>query len=224
MVALREPMLIPTPKPEAAGTLLKRVLKHIQRGDDFVATGELEHALREYDAALTLFPDNPGILNNRGATLLRLGRHDEALVDLRRASEELPDDSTILTNLGMALVVADQDSEALRYLDRALVLRKKDDVDVLILKGLALAALGQNNEALAAVNQALALRPDDAEAQALHRELLDKVLRELVDKGFAHWSGGKPKGMKRPVKVTPGPPISDYIVEERERLRGPDRP
>ena len=52
--------------------------------------------------------------------------------------------------------------------------------------------------------------------------VLDAMLRRLTKSGFASWSGGKPKGSKRPVKLTPGPPISDYIIEDRERARADD--
>ena len=51
------------------------------------------------------------------------------------------------------------------------------------------------------------------------RAMKEAALWRLVDDGLAHWSGGKPKGSKRPVKLTPGPSISDLIIEERERLR-----
>ena len=54
--------------------------------------------------------------------------------------------------------------------------------------------------------------------QTRHAEL-DAVLWRLAQEGFASWSGGKPKGSKHPAKLTPGPPISDYIIQDRERLR-----
>jgi SOS-response transcriptional repressor LexA len=41
-------------------------------------------------------------------------------------------------------------------------------------------------------------------------------LWRMVDEGLAYWSGGKPKGSKNPIKLTPGPSISDMIHEMRK--------
>ena len=37
----------------------------------------------------------------------------------------------------------------------------------------------------------------------------------MVRQGVANWAGGKPKGADPPIEITPGPPISDYVVEDR---------
>lgn len=37
----------------------------------------------------------------------------------------------------------------------------------------------------------------------------------MVRQGKAEWAGGKPKGSNPPIEVTPGPYISDYIIEDR---------
>ena len=47
--------------------------------------------------------------------------------------------------------------------------------------------------------------PHDAEAQALWR---------LVRTGHVSWSGGKPQGIRRPVKLT-GPSIAQAVIDER---------
>jgi len=52
------------------------------------------------------------------------------------------------------------------------------------------------------------------------RQILEGYLWLMVREGKAEWSGGKPKGSKHPARITPGPPISDYIIEDRDRLRG----
>ena len=38
----------------------------------------------------------------------------------------------------------------------------------------------------------------------------------LVAEGRAHWSGGKPVGSTRPVRVTGGRTVSEAVLEDRE--------
>ena len=37
----------------------------------------------------------------------------------------------------------------------------------------------------------------------------------MVRLGLGTWNGGKPKGSNPPIPVTPGPPISDYVIQDR---------
>ena len=51
--------------------------------------------------------------------------------------------------------------------------------------------------------------------QGVERDEVERVLRNLVKSGFASWAGGKPKGSDPPIEITPGPPVSDYVIEDR---------
>ncbi len=46
-----------------------------------------------------------------------------------------------------------------------------------------------------------------------------RELRRLRRSGVISWGGGKPKGSDPPIPITPGPPVSDYVIEDR-RHRG----
>lgn len=214
MVALREPKLILALEPEAAESLPKRVLQHFQRGNALYREDEFEKARHEYDAALALVPDFQAVLNNRGVARSRAGDHAGALTDFTRALELRPDDLGVLCNIGVAYAHLENWEASSEALDRVLAVRP-DHAAALSVLSVTLANLDRYNEALGSINRYLALRPDDADAQALHRELLDKRLWELVAEGFARWSGGKPKGSDPGIPITPGPPISDYIIEDR---------
>jgi len=48
-----------------------------------------------------------------------------------------------------------------------------------------------------------------------NRAVREEHLWRLVDEGFARWSGGKPEGSNPPVTITPGPPVSDYVIQDR---------
>ena len=73
--------------------------------------------------------------------------------------------------------------------------------------------------ALKELDSNLASLPDAAPER---EELLRK--RALISQGFGwlmvregllSWAGGKPKGLDPLIEITPGPPISDYIIEDR---------
>ncbi len=78
---------------------------------------------------------------------------------------------------------------------------------------------GAHHEARETIQAVFAIEPGNPLARTLRKEILDAALRHLVAEGFAEWSGGKPKGSKHPLKPKAGPTVSDYIVEERDRLR-----
>lgn len=66
--------------PESVSLLLRR-------GLDWLALGDSEAALDDFDAALELDDLNVGGYLWRGRTLMRLGRYEDALPDLQRAAE-----------------------------------------------------------------------------------------------------------------------------------------
>ena len=82
-------------------------------------------------------------------------------------------------------------------------------------KAFVLFEMGSEREAISAL-EILQAHPI---VQKARQTLIELVLKRLVDEGFASWAGGKPEGSKNPIKLAPGTNISDYIIEERERLR-----
>ena len=73
--------------------------------------------------------------------------------------------------------------------------------------------------ALREVDQAIAL----ASEESPHCESLRKKRHQIVEgdawrmmrEGLGVWTGGQPQGSKNPVKYSPGPYISDYVIEDR---------
>jgi hypothetical protein len=61
----------------------------------------------------------------------------------------------------------------------------------------------------------VAKRKPKHEVEATDREEVERVMHALVKSGFASWSGKRPTGSKNPVEVTPGPPVSDYVIQDR---------
>jgi len=61
----------------------------------------------------------------------------------------------------------------------------------------------------------MALGSDDEGTRTIRAEILKELLRRLARRGVVSWRGGKPKGYDGPIELTPGPPISQYILEDR---------
>ena len=214
MVALTEPRPLRVDREPAGDWKVAEVLEHFRRGNQLSDDGEFAGALAEYDAALRSVPDDPAFLNNRGAALSRLGRDNDALAAYERVLLLSPDDPVALHNRGVALAQLGRYEEAVAAYDRALAL-VPDDAGTLANLGLALAHLGHYVKALAILNRSLEQRPGEAKVIAARRTILDNILRGLRRSGVVSWAGGKPQGSNPPIPITPGPPVSDYVIEDR---------
>jgi hypothetical protein len=73
--------------------------------------------------------------------------------------------------------------------------------------------------ALLEVDDALAtLAPDSPkrlELKAKRTLIVQGDLWRMVRVGIGTWAGGKPIGSDPPIEVTPGPYVSDYVIEDR---------
>jgi hypothetical protein len=76
------------------------------------------------------------------------------------------------------------------------------------------AALRAIDAQIAYLTQAGEAKP--AKLEKKRRQILDGYLWLLVREGKVSWAGGKPKGSNNPVKLTPGPSISEIIYEMRD--------
>ncbi|MDB6171275.1 MAG: hypothetical protein JWL59_586 [Chthoniobacteraceae bacterium] len=77
------PQCVPSNDPAGAGLAGKA---HNRRGDALLLLERPEEAIKEFDAAAPLAPDDPYVLYNRGKARLALGRTDEARADFTAAS------------------------------------------------------------------------------------------------------------------------------------------
>jgi Flp pilus assembly protein TadD len=75
--------------------LLKDALARYQKGD-------MEGAIKDYEAFLELHPEVFQIRSNLGAALARLGRFDRAVVEYSAALSAEPDNPGVIMNLGLA--------------------------------------------------------------------------------------------------------------------------
>jgi Flp pilus assembly protein TadD len=149
----------------------------------------------------------------RAVQFIEHGDMPGALAEIESALSRRHSDSALLEAKGLLLLMLERPQEALEHLDKA---RASGAADTALHSGRAIALfqLDQLKESVVAFNESLAFRPDD-EVAAMRHAALEALLWNLVDQGFASWSGGKPKGSDPPIEVTPGPPISDLIHQMR---------
>lgn len=185
------------------------------RGTAYAWLGMLDQALRDFEEALSIDPNDGVLWMNRGLTLIKAGRVDEALGNFARALETgAVDRFAVLMNRGIALVEAGQQEDGLADFLEASALQPERPEPVYN-AAVALLALGRHKDAVAEIDKVLLLRPDVTDAAKLRRDILDSQLRRLVRRGLISWSGGKPSFPKERVELTPGAPISQWIIENR---------
>jgi tetratricopeptide (TPR) repeat protein len=213
----------------------------VNKGVTLGALGQSPEAIAVYDEVVRRYGDSPETalqepvakaLFNKGVRLGALGQSPEAIAvydEVIRRYGNSPETALqepvakALFNKGVRLGALGQSPEAIavydevvrRYGDSPETALQEQVAKALVNKGVTLGALGQLEQAYAAAQQILALAPEDQHAQGLRREIVHAMLRRLVKKGFASWSGGKPKGSEPPIPITPGPPVSDLVHKYR---------
>ena len=125
--------------------------------------GNFLGAIKSYDQALHIKPDDHDAWHNRGMALDELGQFEEAIASYDQALQFKPDLHQAWYNRGMALYTLGQFEEAIKSYDQALHF-KPDDHDAWLYRGAALYTLGQFEEAIASFDQALQFKPDFHEA------------------------------------------------------------
>src|SRR5262245_2529745 len=83
-------------------------------------SGDIDGAIRGYQAILATHPNRVDVRSNLGAAFSRLGRYEEAIDQYNRALAIDPNNFTIRFNLGLAYYKAALFLEAARELDRLL--------------------------------------------------------------------------------------------------------
>lgn len=136
------------------------------------ARGQLEEAVKEYEAALRVRPKD-GLVNNAlGGALLATGRIDEAILHLNAAVKDRPGYFDAHYNLGNALASKGAfQAAAVQF--RTATRLNSEDADAEANLGSALAQTGRTAEAKSHYQRALRLNP----GHALARENLDELER-----------------------------------------------
>jgi len=141
------------------------------RGTSYERLKNWPAAEADLQKALSLYPDQPLILNYLGYSWIDQGRNmKEGMTYIEKAVSLKPDDGYIVDSLGWAHYKQGNFKESVRYLERAVELRPDDAVlnDHL---GDALWRVGREREARYQWDQSLSLKPEPEDAEKLKKKL-----------------------------------------------------
>lgn len=154
------------PKPER-----RHWVYYYARGTSYERVKNWPSAEVDLEKALSLYPDQPLVLNYLGYSWIDQGRNlKEGMALIEKAVALKPDDGYIVDSLGWAHYMQGNFKEAVRYLERAVELRPDDPVlnDHL---GDALWRVGREREARYQWDHALSLDPEPEDQAKIKKKL-----------------------------------------------------
>ena len=161
----------------------------LQEGIERAKSGEIDEALRLFDQALEVVPENPVVNYNRGLAQQQAGSIEAAIVAYRAATEVLPDFTEAWINLSQALNLLSRCSEALEVAEKAVHINPNQP-SAWLAKGNALRGLHALGQAADAFRSGVKLAPADGQLKVslanTTRELGQlpeaiRLLREAVE-------------------------------------------
>lgn len=135
-----------------------------------LSSGDLDSAIKCYEAAIGIEPGNPDIRSSLAMALLEKGEKEAALETARKAVELAPDDSRANYALGHMLRLEGQKEEALEALTKSLA-DEPDFTLALYEQGMLLVEKNRLEEALSNFEKFLEVHPDDPGATTALEEI-----------------------------------------------------
>ena len=125
--------------------------------------GKYEEAVKHYDQAIRINPQNGTTYTNRGAARASLGQHNDAIADYDQAIRLNPQEATTYYNRGNVKGKLGRHKEAIVDFDEAIRLNPQDS-ESYNNRGTAKARLGRYAAALADFDQAIRMYPQNTAA------------------------------------------------------------
>lgn len=135
------------------------VTKFITEGNEHYRKGRLAEAVKAYNQALQIDPENPIAWNNKGLILAVAGNFNEALKCHMRAVELNPEHVDAISNVGMTHAKLENYDEAMKWYDKALNLDQNHET-TWNNKGNLLSKMENYEEAMKCYDRALQINPN----------------------------------------------------------------
>jgi len=157
----------------------------------YLGIDDLDDALLCYDAAVGLGNADADLWNDRGFTLLEMGRPEEGLESVQKALELDPRHYASLCNLARAQLELGRNEDALKTADKAVELNPLEE-DGVFLKAEAARRLERREEAIAAYKKVQKVNPHNLQA-GYRLEQLEQYMRmnkvRRWESFWERWSG-----------------------------------
>lgn len=138
---------------------------HVERARAHAQKQEYDAALRDFDQAIAIAPEESWIYGFRGLMQGQRLAYAQAIADFSRAIELDPKNAAAYLNRGEALSISGEVSRAIEDMNRALALDPKLK-DGYLARAEIYQRTGDTHKALADLDQALAENPNSADAHA----------------------------------------------------------
>ncbi len=112
--------------------------KHFEVGKTYLVNQKFDMALKEFNQALLLSPNNASILIERGTAFNGLEKYDQAIKDFTGAIKVAPDSYLAFNNRGVAYLRKGDYSQSIKDLDKAIAIDPKQPVAFLNRAGASL--------------------------------------------------------------------------------------
>jgi tetratricopeptide (TPR) repeat protein len=138
----------------AYGTTAAQAIAYNNRGNAYIAKGDLDRAILDFDQSIKLDGNYTKPLNNRGVALMRQGEHDRAIEAFDEAIRLKPSYANAYANRAGAYLKKGDYARAVQDYGEAVRLNPGQDI-VWVGRCWAQAVLGELQPALEACNKAL---------------------------------------------------------------------
>ncbi|MFI5174838.1 MAG: tetratricopeptide repeat protein [Terriglobia bacterium] len=164
-------------------TLYLRAVRHFSQsvkmhgylGEQYFSRNEFAEARKQYSMALSIYPDQPDLLNDMGGVLAREGKLQEAIGYFQRALARGPNDpESIRTNIGLTLGAQGNLAGALEQFDW-IIQHDPSNSPAHFNKGNVFYLAGKTEEAISEYNRALEIDPGNRAARHNLELLLQKI-------------------------------------------------
>jgi tetratricopeptide (TPR) repeat protein len=136
----------------------------VGRAAVFSETGDLEKAVKSFEQAVSLNPDNIAAIHLKGMALENYGEFKRALIEFDRVIEIYPEFSEAWCIKGTTLKEMKLFSEAENAF-RHVIKAQPSDARTWMIRGIAFAGIGNYENALVAYNKSLSLDPYSSETK-----------------------------------------------------------
>jgi tetratricopeptide (TPR) repeat protein len=177
----------------ACGGAEKRTARHMEKGQQYLAAGNLEKARVEFRNALQIMPNDTAVRYENGLVSARLGNLREAGEFYEAAIEADPDNVAARAALGRLFLYGGQPDRALDTIAPSIE-KHPDDPGLLVVRASARNSLKNTSGALEDAERAVQLAPSSPDAIAVlagiyqsqkqgdkARELVESAIKKMPD-------------------------------------------